>query len=73
MVSKRGRTTADRNKLKRRLRELIRINVLPNLLPIDMVVYARIEAYDASFMELRQELQEAVHRITRTVTPKGQA
>ena len=65
VVPKWGRTAVDRNKLKRRLRELIRLHVLPILQPVDMAIYARVEAYDASFAELQLELAEAMHRAIR--------
>jgi ribonuclease P protein component len=51
-----------RNRLKRRLREIGRIELLP-VLPVgagslDILVRARPEAYDAEFRELRAELLE---------------
>ena len=64
VVPKRSRTTADRNRLKRRLREVIRLHVLPTLEPLDLVVYARPEAYDARFVELQGEVLKGVQRIT---------
>ena len=67
-MPKRGRTTTDRNRLKRRLRELTRLHVLPHLILIDMVIYARVEAYDASFAELRQDLLDGVRRMSRVLT-----
>ncbi|MEX2583258.1 MAG: ribonuclease P protein component [Gemmatimonadota bacterium] len=51
-----------RNRLKRRLREIARIEILPRLersgCRADVMVRARPEAYDASFGQLRQELIE---------------
>jgi ribonuclease P protein component len=49
-----------RNRLKRRMKEIARIDLLP-ILPIgsgslDLLLRARPEAYDASFNELRAEL-----------------
>lgn len=51
-----------RNRLKRRLKEIARIDLLP-VLPVgptslDVLVRARPEAYDASFEEMRAELLE---------------
>lgn len=50
----------ERNRLKRRLREVLRREVLPRLdaadQAIDLLVRARREAYEASFQELREEL-----------------
>lgn len=49
-----------RNRLKRRLKEIARTEVLPRLngsgCRADLLVRARPEAYDASFSQLRQEL-----------------
>jgi ribonuclease P protein component len=62
VVPKRGRATTDRNRLKRRLREVVRVSILPRLEPLDLVIYARVEAYDASFLELQGQLLEGVER-----------
>lgn len=70
VVPKRRRVTADRNRLKRRLRELVRLHILYALPPLDLVIYARAEAYEASFQDLRQDVLRAVHRaadVTRQV------
>jgi len=37
------------------------------LQPVDMAIYARVEAYDASFTELQLELIEAMHRMIRVL------
>lgn len=67
VVPKHRRRVADRNRLKRRLRELGRTRVLPRLqgcgLGLDVLIRARAEAYDASFQALLEEtdrLMEAV-------------
>ncbi len=66
MVPKHRHTGAQRNVVKRRLRELLRTVVLPALdrcgLGVDVLVRARGEAYDASFAALREELTEWVNR-----------
>jgi ribonuclease P protein component len=46
----------DRNRLKRRLREIVRVDVLPGLAAIDLVVRARPEAYVANMTTLRTEV-----------------
>jgi ribonuclease P protein component len=73
VVPKRGRTTTDRNRLKRRLRELTRLQILPNLQPLDLVIHARIEAYDASFAELRLDLLQGISRVIRTLHKSDRA
>ena len=52
--------------MKRRLREILRREVLPRLeeagLVIDVLVRARREAYDARFIDLREELERWTDR-----------
>jgi RNase P protein component len=52
--------------VKRRLREILRREVLPRLegagLALDVLVRARREAYDARFTELREELERWTDR-----------
>lgn len=66
VVPKHRQTAVSRNRLKRRLRELVRTEVLPVLgdcgLRLDVLVRARREAYDAGFGALRDELTEWVAR-----------
>ena len=60
IVPKYGHTIVDRNRLRRRLREIGRIEVLPRLdtLPreLDFLVRTRREAYGVSFQQLRSQL-----------------
>ena len=60
LVPKQRHEIVERNCLKRRLRELGRTRVLPALRSagrsLDVMVRARAKAYDASFAELRDEL-----------------
>ncbi|MGH7476730.1 MAG: ribonuclease P protein component [Longimicrobiales bacterium] len=67
IVPRHRRNAVERNRLKRRLREILRRDVLPRFddaaLHIDVLVRARPEAYDATFSALREELTKwAVHR-----------
>jgi len=52
-----GHSIVERNRLKRRLREITRLNVLKQVPSVDMIIRARPEAYKASFASLEQELQ----------------
>jgi len=52
-----------RNRLRRRLREVLRRGPLLTLPPVDLVVRAKRTAYAASFAVLRAELTEAARRI----------
>lgn len=60
VVPRHKQSAVARNQLKRRLREIARLDLLPRLetagAPRDVLVRARREAYQASFAELRQEL-----------------
>lgn len=66
IVPKHRRNSVDRNKLKRRLREVLRTEVLPALTDreaaVDLLVRARKEAYGASFEQLHDELAEFVEK-----------
>lgn len=57
-------SAAQRNRLRRRLREILRRDVLRNLPPIDLVVRAKRSAYTASFAVLRAELTDAMETLT---------
>jgi ribonuclease P protein component len=59
IVPKHKQTSVARNRLKRRLREIVRRRLLPTLPPIDVVVRARPEAYGASVGALEAELARA--------------
>jgi len=60
VVPKHRRTIVERNKLKRRIREVLRKDVLPALRNMDVVadvlIRARREAYETTFEELRAEI-----------------
>lgn len=58
IVPKYGHSSVDRNKVKRRLRELVRIEVLPVLPTIDVVLRAAPKAYARTFDELREEVRK---------------
>ena len=61
IVPKHRHSIIERNRVKRRLREIGRTRVLPRLresgLTLDVLVRARREAYDAGFRTLKAELQ----------------
>jgi ribonuclease P protein component len=61
VVPKYRRDIVERNRVKRRLRELARTRILPTLGSIDILVRAKPEAYSASFEQLSVEV-DAVAR-----------
>ena len=69
IVPRHKRTIVERNTLKRRLRELARTRLLPAIPPADVVLFARPEAYEASFDALAGEVTTATQRIQRLVRP----
>jgi len=71
-VPKYGRRIVDRNKLKRRLRELGRREVLPTLdergVPRDVLFRARPRAYAVDFGTLAADVRGAVEVICSTAS-----
>jgi ribonuclease P protein component len=55
----------ERNLLKRRLREIVRCEILPVILPLaaDLVIRAGPHAYGATFDMLRTELTTGVRKL----------
>ncbi len=64
IVPKHGQTNVARNRLKRRLREIVRRRLLPVLPPVDVVVRARADAYRVSFASLEEELMRTRDRLS---------
>jgi len=65
VVPKHGHTIVQRNQLKRRLREIVRLNILKRISPIDLIIRARPEAYSASFASLERDLASGKERTER--------
>jgi len=67
VVPKHHRRIVNRNRLKRRLREVGRRDVLPRLreagIQLDLLVRARREAYEASYRQLRKELLKVTEEL----------
>ena len=63
IVPRHQHTAVARNRLRRRLREILRRDVLPGLTAVDLVVRPRRGAYAAGFAVLRAEMTEATRRI----------
>lgn len=57
IVGKHGHTIVERNRLRRRLRELTRTRILPGIPVLDMVIRSFSSAYDVTFNELRAEIE----------------
>jgi ribonuclease P protein component len=68
VVPKHRRRIVERNRVKRRLREIVRTRVLPELNGIDLLIRARPEAYGSSFQQLSVDadtIRQWASRLTR--------
>ena len=63
IVPRHKHSAVDRNRLKRRLREVVRLHLLPVLPAVDLVVRAMPEAYAATFAELVDQLVQALPKL----------
>lgn len=59
-----GSSAVARNRLRRRLREIVRREIRRRLPAIDLVIRAKRSAYAASFAVLRAELTDAASALT---------
>jgi ribonuclease P protein component len=66
VVPKHKRKIVERNRVKRRLRELVRTQLLPHLERIDLLIRAKPEAYDSSFQQLADDLSNIGQRLPKT-------
>ena len=57
-------TAVARNRLRRRVKEILRRDALPSLAAVDLVVRAKRTAYAVSFAALRAELADLMSRIS---------
>jgi ribonuclease P protein component len=71
IVPKHKRSSVERNRLKRRLRELARTLLLPDLPPVDLVVRTFPESYDAPFAALEREVRRVRERLHRSYSTGG--
>lgn len=63
IVPKHGQNSVARNRLKRRLRELVRVSVLPFLGPQDLVIRTLPSAYRQSWESLGVEVAALMRRV----------
>lgn len=62
-----------RNQLKRRLRELTRLRLLPVGLSLDIVVRVRPETYNLTFDQLQAEVDRVLTQLARWSPPATSA
>jgi ribonuclease P protein component len=65
VVPRYGRSAVDRNRLKRRLRELVRTHLLPEACSVDVVIRTRPDAYSASFDALGLDIARTKTQLTQ--------
>jgi ribonuclease P protein component len=70
VVPRYSRSAVDRNRLKRRLRELVRTRLLPTAPSADVVLRARPEAYSASFDALVVDVERTATQLGRLLGGK---
>jgi ribonuclease P protein component len=68
IVPRHKHTAVERNRLKRRLRELTRTRLLPQLAAVDLVIRARASAYGLSFGALADEMARLSTQAPRSDT-----
>ena len=56
VVPRHGRSIVERNRMRRRLREIARRDLLPQLAPLDLVIRSRASAYQSDFKALAADL-----------------
>ena len=71
VVGKYGHTVVERNRLRRRLRELTRQKLIPEL-KADMVIRALPGAYTATFDQLRMQIERLCEEL-RAMSPEPEA
>lgn len=62
IVPRYGHTAVARNRLKRQLREIARVDLLPQGRPEDILIRAANPAYGLSFAQLREQVLALVGR-----------
>ena len=63
IVPKYKHGSVERNRVKRRLREVVRLDLLPVLPPCDVVIRALPMAYERDWTTFRAELQRALRKL----------
>ena len=70
IVGKHGHTVVERNRLRRRLREITRTNLIPEITRMDVVVRSFPSAYEATFAQLKTELQQIAGKLEKKEEPQ---
>ena len=65
VVPKSGHSSVERNRLKRRLRELSRTRLLPGAPPVDIVIRTRRDSYALPFEALERDVERIRDELRR--------
>ena len=71
IVPRHRQSAVARNRLKRRLRELVRLRLLPTLPPVAIVLRARAEAYGATFEQLTRQVERLRRDVARVAAAQA--
>ena len=71
IVPKYKHGSVERNRVKRRLREVVRLEWLPVLPPCDVVIRALPPAYGLDFAAFRRDLRKALVRLPGEFAPRA--
>ena len=66
VVGKQGHTVVERNRLRRQLRELARLRIIPDCARINVILQALPSAYQANFKQLSDEVNEIKLQLVTT-------
>jgi ribonuclease P protein component len=73
VVPKYRQSAVSRNRLKRRLRELVRLEWLEHLTPMDVVIRVAPAAYQRDFVALQRDMRDLMERLRRMPIASPQA
>ena len=71
-VSKKVGNAVERNRVRRRLREIVRLSPLPLLKGHDYVLVGRRAALNQPFARMAQDFEGALHRVQKRGAPSSQ-
>ena len=70
IVAKHRHTIVERNRLRRRLRELVRVRLIPQSSAMDVVIRSLPAAYDATMAVLTIEIEEIRRKLNNWLEEK---
>ena len=71
IVPRYSHSAVERNLVKRRLRELIRTEMLPSMAALDVVIRATPSAYGVDYETLRAAVRQAIERMRQRTAENG--